>query len=697
MRLSFLFLGVLVTAILPLQLRADFINTPSSGIEIAFFGGDEPTVGKDKKLIDDLGPNDLAVQTNPGPLPGRELARRESNGANRVLVPLPKAERFAENVMRRILNGSNITGYEPNIEIVSDDMINAAAYPDGTVLISLGTFRNLESADEFAAILAHEFSHVLLKHHSSDWFMDAQNQGLAVYNFILDLKQEFEKLEKPTDKDSKFQDLKNRIIAETVVQASDWLLDAPFDRAQEDEADFLGTDLLIKAGYNPVGMTLMLDRLAAQEEINEIAKEEARQLRRKNISLSQDGGFFESLTGAFGDLAMDLKSELDDQLGKSHRDASERRSLVSNYLDTHYPDPTLVKISKSTWEQLVNDRDVENVLVGYRAALAARTAMTTYSLDDAAVSSREALKLLGSDHVLPRMVAAEISFLAGDFERAERFLIEGTAGYQPSIGVYQGLAETRVKLQNPDAALRTIAEANTELQAPPHLLPSKISSIHWRNKSKKSGEQKIETLSLIAQCRIEIIEGLDKLCEQATKGEFTVFHIDLPDGIDPGNVDPGTPAAPQARVQVTGEKGINARKGPGTTYPVIASFPYAAVLTQLSQRGDWIRVQDSAGTTAWVANWLTGPVGSAKPLAKPKPAPASKPVAKPAPAVSPEPATKPASAEAPETANESEKDALKDELEKVEIRLKKAKDLHSKGLMTDEEYEAERKKILNSL
>lgn len=690
------------------DVRAD--TRHAAPMELAFFGGDDIAIGKDRPLIRDLSASDLALSGIAGPAPARDLVRRETSGPDRVLVPLPKAKRFAEDVMRRIINGAGVTGFEPKIEIVSDEEINAAAYPDGTILVTLGVFRNLKSADELAAVLAHEFAHILLRHHSSDWFMDAQGRGLAIYKLVLDVKSYLDKMNQGETADSQFKDLKNRMIAETVVMASEILVDTPFDQHQEDQADLLGADLLIKANYNPLGLDGMFESLELQEADAKAQKEAHKQLRRKNISLSQDSGFFSSISSAFGDIVVDIKSELMDQFAKEHRDAGERRDMVTAYLDTHYTDPIMVALSEAPWQALVNDRDVKRVLDGYRAALDARKILSTYSLDEAAKLSRDALDALDEEHSLPRKVAAEISFIAKDYERAARFLTESAKGYGPSIGVYQGLAETHLQLGDPEAAVAAINFAAAELQDPPQLLPSKIAMRNALIGSGRKPADKVEMVGLMAQCRIDGMNGLDLLCEEAAKGEFSVFNIDLPTGQKLKPVDPGTPkakvaslgapkrsSAPISHYVQIAEQSLRARGGPGTNHGVVGSYSYAEKLgvigrAKASNGWEWLNVRDGRGNESWIAAKFSVKDGE---LQAKKPAPvASAPQPAPAPAPAAAPKTTPKADEASAPSEPAKQASAPDS---VETRLLEAKKLHEKGILTDDEYKAARKQILKDL
>ena len=52
--------------------------------------------------------------------------------------------------------------------ILANPAPEALSTPDGNIYIAMQWLRSVDSEDELAAIIAHETSHVLLHHHSSD-------------------------------------------------------------------------------------------------------------------------------------------------------------------------------------------------------------------------------------------------------------------------------------------------------------------------------------------------------------------------------------------------------------------------------------------------------------------------------------------------------------------------------------------------
>lgn len=637
--------------------------------------GDDEDAGTGR-LIDGLSREERQfAPTAPGTLGGIDLARREADGADAVPIPLPEVQDFAEAVLHRLLDAADVSGLVPTVEVVPAEDVWGAAFPDGVVLISLGAVRNLKSEDEFAAILAHELSHVLLRHYSSDWFMESQERGLAVYGMLLDVKYEIEKLQGKADESDLWSKYKKQLIAESVVFGSEILLDAPFSREQEDEADRLGTDLLIKAGYSHTGFRLMLSSMIAQEEKHAAEKAANKQglaKTRDNLDVTDSDGVFSFITDLLSDVGAGIKEEMREQFGNSHRPATERQTRAREYTKHNYPDLPRKRRLTEGWNTLVTHPNVVAALKGYRAAIEARASLGDLDLESAVDYLRQALEALPErQHGLPRAVAAEISATAGNLPLATEYYRQTLSGYLPTTGNYIGLAESlRLADKLEDAALALDLAAG-DLANPPSLLPSKIALTV--DEGEASSGQKVEAMGMVAECRIEGLESLTKLCQNAAEGKLAIFtQISKPDALQQiALLEAGTTSGRFVRVSTDS---LNAREGPSTDFSTVASYKRGDELAVVAEDGKWLQVRDEGGQTAWVAGWLTKPVDQASPAKLTQPEMSTQAAAEPAQQ------SAPAGGEDDTTA-----------------KLQKLKSWHEQGLITDAEYDEKRQKLLETM
>lgn len=151
------------------------------------------------------------------------------------------------------------------------------------VLIYYGTLINIDSDDELAAIIAHELAHVLLGHNAKANYANIALQLLNDYESVKNLRDTVKAghVVKTADKqyDLKFEPgLQHDIVkageqkrraAELYYAYHGSLLGRP----AETKADLLAADLLIAAGYSPIGLHDTLGKLGNSYTIEKFVSE----------------------------------------------------------------------------------------------------------------------------------------------------------------------------------------------------------------------------------------------------------------------------------------------------------------------------------------------------------------------------------------------------------------------------------------
>ena len=127
--------------------------------------------------------------------------------------------------------------------VLNSDDINAFAAPGGYVFITRGLLEQIHSEAELAGVLAHEISHVLMKHHLNAARKSART-GIAaeLLGELLKDKAEPEVLNK-------------------AVSAGTELYARGLDKSDEFEADRMGLVIATRAGYDPYGLPAVLQTL----------------------------------------------------------------------------------------------------------------------------------------------------------------------------------------------------------------------------------------------------------------------------------------------------------------------------------------------------------------------------------------------------------------------------------------------------
>jgi len=161
-----------------------------------------------------------AIQSSFGPIDDRELQAAVARAGNAVAA----------------------AGHRPALEYeftaVNDPQVNAFALPGGKICITRGLLSRMESEDGMAAVLGHEVSHVAARHSVAAYNRQMLTTALLVGGGIY--------------MDAKDVENKELISLGAVIGAQ--MVMAHYSREQERQADELGLDYLVKAGYSPRGM-----------------------------------------------------------------------------------------------------------------------------------------------------------------------------------------------------------------------------------------------------------------------------------------------------------------------------------------------------------------------------------------------------------------------------------------------------------
>ncbi|HEY3330774.1 MAG TPA: M48 family metalloprotease [Capsulimonadaceae bacterium] len=139
------------------------------------------------------------------------------------------------------------------IKVIDKKDVNAFSLPGGPVYIYKGLLDNLKTDDEIAAVLAHEVAHA--SHHHVPQLIHEQNKmgtqmALGVLVALL--------AKVPADQ------LGNLAAGAQYAQMA--ILNNHYSEAAEQDADHTGMVYMVKAGYNPLGMLSLLQRLKDIED-----------------------------------------------------------------------------------------------------------------------------------------------------------------------------------------------------------------------------------------------------------------------------------------------------------------------------------------------------------------------------------------------------------------------------------------------
>ncbi len=141
----------------------------------------------------------------------------------------------------RLLPLLGSTPYKVEVIVVDSPVINAVTLPGGAVVVYTGLIRRMESAEEMAAVVAHELGHVANR---DPLTLLTRQIGLSVLANILTGGQ-----------------------GETVAQnALQTLVNMHYTREAEDRADAFALEILPRAGIPPSAYAAAMTRLKKSQE-----------------------------------------------------------------------------------------------------------------------------------------------------------------------------------------------------------------------------------------------------------------------------------------------------------------------------------------------------------------------------------------------------------------------------------------------
>lgn len=156
-------------------------------------------------------------------------------------------EAYLNKICRTITENSDqselYNGY--HVKMLDSDEVNAFATSGGHIFVTRGMLKCVDSEDALAAVLAHEISHIQLKHSlsaikTSRWV----TVGTTTLTAAASLDDEYSK-----------------DMNEIVTNIINSMVNNGYSQSQEFEADDKALYLMADAGYNPAAMDSLLEKM----------------------------------------------------------------------------------------------------------------------------------------------------------------------------------------------------------------------------------------------------------------------------------------------------------------------------------------------------------------------------------------------------------------------------------------------------
>ena len=430
----------------------------------------------------------------------------------------PGFQRYLQKIADRLASHSPVTGAPIRIIVVGDRQFGTAlATPDGIIAVPLGMLRDLENEDELAFWLAHEVAHVQLRHHGSDWLGDFQNRSLAMGEMTLGYVNAFEsnaaQYTGRTEKTKLSSSLEDGLAyGHAAYSVTSKALAPNWNRDQEDEADLLALDLIIRAGYSGEAAFSAMEKMQVWATSNDDTDQlEAHQKKIEN-SLSNSGSnpdFMTALNSARA-AAGSVWKKLEGKLTRKHRSPEERLNALFDYYEREYEDRPVPDLRIAPFEQAKKMPQNATVMRHYISGWNAWDAWHNGDETKAVKLARAAISAPTQSDPELRFIFYTIRNGQQQQKNAVLNLEYATRGDNATLKIYQQLIFAHVGKDRIDDAIKIANQAWSELDRPPALYPILI-DLHVQNSDMKEAKR------LANECKLNHRDELGKTCERTVE------------------------------------------------------------------------------------------------------------------------------------------------------------------------------------
>ena len=385
----------------------------------------------------------------------RDLARQRGEGMG--FVRSAALEQYLNDVRARLIAVSGKTGVPGRVMILASPTFDAISTPDGNVYLTMGALEILESADEVAAILAHEESHVLLRHHNTDIVGDMHRKGQALYELSIGAKTALSGRSTVAKGDAKTLQQ-----VQLATETTDKVVFPAWNRGQEREADQLGTDLLVEASRSGPAMLGMLEKLQAWEKANAQTEQafwdQLAQTAQRNVNDAANAAYQKLITS----------------VSAAHPKTEERIADTAQYFERYYGSRPLVEPNIEPWKAVKSRPEVAIVMRVYRQAFAAKKLLDAGKAQEANAMARAAVAGRVAPDAYPNWVLAHTAFALGRQREGLEVLRRAVSASDPVPAVYEDLIVFNEAGGGLPAALDWTDRASKTFGGAPRWTPHKI-------------------------------------------------------------------------------------------------------------------------------------------------------------------------------------------------------------------------------
>lgn len=407
---------------------------------------------------------------------GRAVPAGEIRQQN--LVRIPELESYLQGIVTRLSKGWPGELPPMQVRLVDSYGFGPSADRFGTIFVPLGMLDNVESEDEIAAMLGHEMSHLLLRHHDRMAAFQQQKELMTTVATTVVVAA----VASNTGVDKSSGSLKliskdplgtQKTIGNTVLYTalansfSDNVWSTAWGRSQEDQADLLGTDLMIRSGYAPRAASHSLQRLndfqGKQEPLLKGFLESRKSAMQESLEQFNLNRFTQELNVMLNQGLSTTITSAGQYLNRSHMSPMDRDEELRHYLQREYRQERRARVDRRSWPKVRDSQAVAASMQAYKDAYGATVALEQNKVREARLLVDRTLASPVKNQPGIRRTAFNLHLAEGNGREALKDLqaIDDWSLAGPSI--YDLMISYQLKNGDPQAALSMIGRAESNL------------------------------------------------------------------------------------------------------------------------------------------------------------------------------------------------------------------------------------------
>ncbi|PSW16741.1 hypothetical protein C9J01_07035 [Photobacterium rosenbergii] len=459
--------------------------------------------------------------------------------ADKNLIANPYAEKYLNEILANILvEWDQPVDKDIKVVISADRNYSALATTD-TIVITQGVLGDAESEDELAFIIAHELSHILLEHNDTNEYFAKQSALVSKAANVAMVSAVVGDLETHKTADGLKLASKNSASAQklvsdsyrmgmTINRLSHDVLSSSMSRQDEDEADLLGVDLMVKAGYSARAYYDVMDRLESSQVFNKEQLAAKKQDFQSFVSMASKAN--KNISGSnletLGYLAAnEAATRLLQDFAERHNSPSERKQDLNHYVKREYRKERRRDFSTEKLNKTLRSGKAEQIQKNYWAASEAMRAVEFGDLEKAEKLARQAVSGPTSSHAYPRLAYYTVRKLQNKPDKAAQNLALIKNWDYASIQTF-ALASQAFRAQNQHKKAEQVLEkAKVAIGSDQPFLPEYIALYRSMGEQSKLDEHlkrcdNVSENNIVAQCYQAAGVEIPSDTKKASKGFF---------------------------------------------------------------------------------------------------------------------------------------------------------------------------------